>query len=130
VLYLESHEPGFTVNRYYLKLQKELTSKARFFLLKYIYKLCTKYDLKRSTFALAVFYFDKFMENQPVAGDGAILSAVQAACFIAMKYEEIYPPSLDMWVGVRNRQMVLSMECEMLASLDFKLAHFTMQHFY
>lgn len=51
----------------------------------------------------------------------------QACLYIAMKYEEIYPPLLQSWCNKINE--VLVAEALILAALDFKLAYTSAQHY-
>jgi hypothetical protein len=53
----------------------------------------------------------------------------QASLFMAMKYEEIYPPELGEWVDHRHKQDIVQMEAEILRTLDFQLAHYTLENF-
>lgn len=79
------------------------------FMIKYIYGLCKKYRLKRTTLFLAVFYFDKFLEIEEDLDEESFTTAAQAAAYIAMKYEEIYPPSIYDWTGSKSRPKIFEM---------------------
>ena len=58
-----------------------------------------------------------------------MVSVAQACLFIAMKYEEIYPPDLTDWVDYRQKGEIVRLEAEVLKALDFQLAHYTLDHF-
>lgn len=45
----------------------------------------------------------------------------QAALWMAMKYEEIYPPELSEWVSASKVDAVLKAEAQILYALEFKL---------
>ena len=67
----------------------------RNFLIKHILKIAKSFKLKRMTVALAVFYLDKYFSQDSVTDTQGLIIYTQAALFMAMKYEEIYPPDLD-----------------------------------
>lgn len=46
--------------------------------------------------------------------------------FIAMKYEEIYPPELLDWVDIKYKNQILKWEAKILVTLDFKLIWHTL----
>lgn len=56
------------------------------------------------------------------------VATAQACLFIAMKYEEIYPPDFREWVDHRHKQDVLKLEAKILDALNFQLAHHTVEH--
>ena len=122
-------DEGFKIDPNYMKHHRVMARNLRVFLIKYLYKISIRYKLKRTTMYLATFYFDKFLESVPNAVEEEIYLAVQASMLIAMKYEEIYPPELAEWAGTKAKKQILDMEAEILKHLDFKLAHFTCQHF-
>ena len=84
----------------------------------------------RTTLHLAVHYLDLYFSKQMFINDQLeAISIAQACLFIAMKYEEIYPPELKDWVGRNHRPDVLKMEAKILKTLNFQLAHYTVEHF-
>jgi hypothetical protein len=52
----------------------------------------------------------------------------EASLLISMKYEEIYPPSLEKWAAGREKTIIL-WEAKILKLLDFNLAYTTPQHY-
>ena len=62
-----------------------------------MYTVYKKFGLKRTTLYLAVYYFDKYLSKFAKNYNTIGLVAADASIFIAMKYEEIYPPSLAQW---------------------------------
>lgn len=61
-----------------------------------MYALYQQFKLRRKTLYLAVYYFDKYMAKFPKDQNHPGLVA-DACMLIAMKYEEIYPPSVTRW---------------------------------
>lgn len=83
----------------------------------------------RTTIHLAVLYLDLYLARHPMLQDQLeAVAAAQACLFIAMKFEEIYPPDLEDWVERRHRQDVLKLEAAVLKALDYQLAHSTVEH--
>lgn len=81
------------IDHSYLRKHKILTFKMRSYLVRHIFKIYRKMGLKRSSLYLAVQYMDMYFSRCSNLKDQ--LEAVyvaQASLFIAMKYEEIYPP--------------------------------------
>lgn len=54
----------------------------------------SKYKFKRSTIFLATYYMDYYFSRHMNLNESELVLFAQAALFIAMKYEEIYPPLL------------------------------------
>jgi hypothetical protein len=86
--YILEREKKFQVETGYLHLSQILTPKFRIYLVRHIFKIYDRYDLKRSTLHLAVFYLDRYLARNPFLRDQmeAVVTA-QACLFIAMKYE-------------------------------------------
>lgn len=95
--------------------------------MKYFFKMAQKYKLKRSTIGLAVYYMDAYVQQAASLEKMELIYIAQAALFIAMKYEEIYPPELREWTS--HYREVIEAEAQILISLNFKLSHFTCEHF-
>ena len=80
----------------------------------------------RTTLHLAVHYLDLYFAKNVILQDQLeAITTSQACLFMAMKYEEIYPPDLRDWVDRKHRNDVLKMEGKILAALNFQLAHYT-----
>lgn len=102
----------------------------RTYLVRHIVKICEKFTLLRSTLYLAVQYMDLYFSRNYMFKDQIeMVSVAQACLFIAMKYEEIYPPDLSDWVDHRQKGEIIRLEAEVLRVLDFQLAHYTLDHF-
>jgi hypothetical protein len=54
---------------------------------------------------LAVYYLDKYLWKYPQRDASKIDVVADACLFIAMKYEEIYPPMLAQWAGGRENSI-------------------------
>jgi hypothetical protein len=70
-----------------------------------------------------------FSRNYTFRDQFEMVSLAQACLFMAMKYEEIYPPDLAEWVDHRHKGEIIRLEAEVLHSLDFQLAHYTLENF-
>ena len=118
------------VDHCYLRKHKLLSAKMRNYLVRHIFKICEKFSLLRSTLFLAVHYMDLYFSRTYTFKDQIeMVSVAQACLFIAMKYEEIYPPDLGDWVDHRQKAEIIRLEAEVLRALDFQLAHYTLDHF-
>jgi hypothetical protein len=118
------------VDHCYLRNHKLLSAKMRLYLVRHIFKICEKFELLRSTLFLAVQYMDLYFSRIYTFKDQIeMVSVAQACLFIAMKYEEIYPPDLSDWVDYRQKGEIVRLEAEVLKTLDFQLAHYTLDHF-
>jgi len=102
----------------------------RSYLVRHFFKIYRKYHLKRSTLHLAVHYMDLyFCRKLEIQDQLETVSIAQTCLFIAMKYEEIYPPELASWVDRRHIENIIKLEADVLNVLDFQLAHYTLEHF-
>ena len=91
--YVAAREREWLIDGGYLNRSHVLSAKLRVYLIRHIYKLHERYELSRNTLHLAVLYLDLYFSRQPYLHDSLEGVAVAHAClFIAMKYEEIYPP--------------------------------------
>jgi hypothetical protein len=125
--YLYRREDEFKIERSYLHLNHILSPKFRSYLVKHIFKICERWELLRTTLHLAVFYLDQYFSRNPFIKDQIEgVHSAQACLFIAMKYEEIYPPELKEWVDRRQKEDVVKMEAKVLTTLNFQLAHHTL----
>lgn len=68
-----------------------------------IYKAYKRFSLTRKTLFLAVYYFDYYLANSPTKDVGKMELIADACLFIAMKYEEIYPPLLSQWAKGKEK---------------------------
>lgn len=111
----------------YMLHHRLLNPKMRGYLVRYILRTCHRFSLLRTTAYLAVQYMDLyFAKVHSFADQYETVTITQACLFIAMKYEEIYPPDLSDWVDHRKKHEVLHFEAEVLRTLDFQLAHYTL----
>lgn len=114
----------------YLRNHHILNLRMRSYLVRHIFRISHKHDLLRTTTYLAVHYMDLYFSRVFNFRDQFETVAVAQTClFIAMKYEEIYPPELCEWVDHRYKHEILRFEADILRVLDFQLAHYTLEHF-
>jgi hypothetical protein len=93
-----------------------------------LYILFKEYKLRRKTLYLAIYYFDKYIRLTNERDLSKLVQISEACMLISMKYEEIYPPSLEKWAKGRERTIIL-WESKILKLLDFNLAYSTPQHY-
>ena len=128
--YVLERQREYKIDCCYLHHSHILSAKLRTYLVRHIFKLYDRYDLMRTTLHLAVFYMDQYFTRHPYINDQMEgIASAQACLFIAMKYEEIYPPDLGDWVDRRHKSDVLRLQAKILQTLDFQLAHYTVEHF-
>lgn len=68
-----------------------------------IYKTYKRYSLRRKALFLAVYYFDYYTARFPHKELAKMEIVADACMFIAMKYEEIYPPLLSQWASGKEK---------------------------
>eukprot|EP00029_Vermamoeba_vermiformis_P005330 TRINITY_DN1822_c0_g1_i1.p1 TRINITY_DN1822_c0_g1~~TRINITY_DN1822_c0_g1_i1.p1 ORF type:complete len:365 (-),score=48.71 TRINITY_DN1822_c0_g1_i1:134-1228(-) len=113
-------------------IQKEVTHNMRAILVDWLVEVAEEYGLRPQTLFLAIDYLDRYLTLRHVARQS--LQLVGITCmFIAAKYEEIYPPTLDDFVFITDntykREMIISCERDILIALEFKLTVATPFHF-
>ena len=114
----------------YTRKHRMLNLKVRSYLVKSLFRLSYRFELLRTTTFLAVQYMDLYFSRVFTLRDQFEMMLVAQTClFIAMKYEEIYPPDLAEWIDPRSKQDIIRLEGEVLKVLDFQLAHYTIEHF-
>lgn len=92
-----------------------------------MFKIYHRFDLLRTTLHLAVHYLDLYFAKKILLNDQIEAICISQAClFIAMKYEEIYPPDLKDWVDRKHKSNVLQMESRILTALNYDLSHYTL----
>jgi hypothetical protein len=102
----------------------------RSYLVRHFFKIYLRFQLKRTTLHLAVHYMDLYFSRKPHIKDQLETVALAQTClFIAMKYEEIYPPELTSWVDNKHISTIIHLEADVLHVLDYQLAHYTLEHF-
>jgi hypothetical protein len=101
-------EEKYMIDHGYMRHHRLLTVKMRSYLVRHIFRMCLKFDLLRTTTYLAVYYMDLYFSRVYAFRDQFETVAVAQAClFIAMKYEEIYPPELGDWVDHRYKNDII-----------------------
>lgn len=68
-----------------------------------MYKIYKRFSLRRKALYLAVYYFDYYSARCPQRDIGKMEILADACMFIAMKYEEIYPPLLSQWANGQEK---------------------------
>lgn len=94
--------------------------------------MCGSEKQHRETFHLAVDYIDRFLDSFQGIKSHTFQLVGTAALFLASKYEEIYPPKLEEFVGYTDgacsEQDVRTFEIIMLKELHWSLAPLTSIH--
>merc|ERR1719198_596823 len=113
--------------------QTDINEKMRAILLDWLIEVHLKYHLRKETLFLTINLIDRFLSRVSVVRKKLQLVGV-TAMFIASKYEEIQPPSLKDFVYITDnaytKEQVITMECTMLQTLDFKIVVPTAAHFF
>ncbi len=108
-----------------LDRQKELNEKMREILVDWMQEVCLKHKFGPQTFFLAVNLVDRFLASDQVTKEKFQLLGV-TSLFIAAKYEEIYPPNIRDFLAACDNSFakaeVISLECKILALVDYRLA--------
>ena len=106
------------------EVQKCLKQNMRMILFDWLFDLCQKWKMKLRTFVITVTFTDAVLIRCTVTKE--IFQLVGLAClFIAGKFEEIYPPSLEEYLDSCNnaysREQLLQIETIILNSIQFNL---------
>lgn len=108
----------------YIARQPQLNSNMRRILVDWLTQLHFKFKMVPETLYLAINYLDRYLQ---VAKDvrRSKLQLVGVSCmFIAAKYEEIYPPSIDQFLITDpsfSKREVINMEYAICGALGFQL---------
>ena len=129
--YIREHEVGCREQDDYrpasggLEKQRDLNERMREILVDWMQEVCVKHRFRPQTFFLAVNLVDRFLGADQVTKEKLQLLGV-TALFIAAKYEEIYPPNIKEFLAACDnsflRGEVISLECRILALVDYRLA--------
>jgi len=108
----------------------EINQQSRAIVIDWLIEVAHDYSLSLDSLFLAVNYFDRLIQEVPVKKD--VLQLLAITClFIASKYEEVRPLTLDQLVfaEVYSKKNILDMERIVLKNLKFKLTVSTMRNF-
>ncbi|XP_027356949.1 putative cyclin-A3-1 [Abrus precatorius] len=121
-----------TVFDYIERVQTEVTTNMRGILVDWLVEVAEEYKLLSDTLHLAVSYIDRFLSVNPVSKPKLQLLGV-SSMLIASKYEEINPPHVEEFCFITdnsyNKAEVVSMEADILKSLNFELGNPTVKTF-
>lgn len=107
-----------------MEKQTHISDRMRAILIDWIVETHKKFKLLPETLFITVNLVDRFLDRATCNRENLQLVGV-TALFIAAKYEEIYPPSLNDFVEVTQRAYkkydVLQMEGNIICALNFNL---------
>jgi len=123
--HLKEIEPDFLPKHGYMKLtQEDINEKMRAILIDWLVEVHLKFKLVPETLFLTVNLIDRYLEKNAILRTKLQLVGV-TAMQIASKYEEIYAPETRDFVYITdqayNKEEILSMENEMLATFSFNI---------
>jgi len=117
----------------YMDSQTDISPKMRAILIDWLVEVHMKHKLCPETLHLTVNLIDRYLATKTVMRKSLQLIGV-VALFIASKFEDIRPPELHEMVYITDnaykKEDVLSMECTMLTTLNFKIVVPTTAHFF
>lgn len=126
------NETGYMVRPSYVECQKDITGKMRAILIDWLVEVHMKYKLRPETLFLTVHLLDRYLSRVAVTRKRVQLVGVVALC-IAAKFEEITPPEVHDYIYITDnaytKEAIMTMECRMLAALDFQVVAPTVIHF-
>ena len=113
---------------YMVDRQRDITTNMRAILVDWLVEVSQEYRLQNETLYLSINYLDRFLCHEPVLRGK--LQLVGITClFIASKYEEMTPQTVDEFVYITDntydRAEVLDMERKILVLLKFELTAVT-----
>ena len=108
----------------YIRHQPDVTVDMRSIVVDWLVDVHRKFKMKTETLFVAVRLMDRYLEINQIRKE--IYQLVATAClFIASKYEDIYPPSLNDFVYIcadtYSRSDIIDIEGMILVDLDFNL---------
>eukprot|EP01121_Diplochlamys_sp_Union-15-3_P005588 TRINITY_DN15918_c0_g1_i1.p1 TRINITY_DN15918_c0_g1~~TRINITY_DN15918_c0_g1_i1.p1 ORF type:complete len:237 (-),score=27.28 TRINITY_DN15918_c0_g1_i1:4-714(-) len=116
----------------YMSNQKDINEKMRSVLVDWMVAVQLKFRLLPETLFLSVTIVDKYLHLKEITRNKLQLVSI-AAMLIAAKYEEIYPPEINDFIYISDkaftRDNILSMEIDILNTLQFNLTPVTPLHF-
>lgn len=127
-------EEGSCMPRFnYMDQQLDINGKMRAILIDWLIEVHMKYRLRSETLFLAVNIIDRYLSKIQVLRKKLQLLGV-VAMFIAAKFEEIDPPRVNDFVYITDstytRDDILTMECQVLTILSFRVVVPTAAHFF
>jgi len=129
---LFKEESNFLPRPNYMESQSDINGKMRAILIDWLVEVHMKYKLRSETLFLTVNLIDRYLTRMPVMRKRLQLVGV-VAMFIAAKFEEIHPPEVADFVYITDsaytKEDILTMECQMLSTLDFQIVVPTAAHF-
>lgn len=129
---LFKEEANFLPRPNYMESQSDINGKMRAILIDWLVEVHMKYKLRPETLFLTVNLIDRYLTRMPVMRKRLQLVGV-VAMFIAAKFEEIHPPEVADFVYITDsaytKEDILTMECQMLSTLDFQIVVPTAAHF-
>lgn len=116
----------------YMDYQDDLDSNKRTILINWLAEVAEEYNLQTETLFISTSLVDRFLSEMAITTSNLQLLGV-SAMFIASKYEEIYPPSLNQFVDVTEETysglQIRQMEQMILKTLDFRISFPTISFF-
>jgi len=117
----------------FMAKQDDISPRMRAILLDWLQEVNWKYKLRQETLCLTINIIDRYLSRVQVPRRKLQLLGV-AAMFIASKFEEIYAPLIKDLVYITDstysREEILSMECDILNLLNFRILVPTVAHFF
>jgi len=131
--YYRKHEEKYRVNTDYLDLfQKDINPRMRGILIDWLVEVGEEYKLVPQTLHTSVNLVDRCLSKMKVPRGQ--LQLLGCACMmIAVKYEEVFGPSVEEFVYISDHtytaEQMLEMEAKVLEALDFRISCTTVYHF-
>lgn len=115
-------ENSFRCNANYMELQDDINDKMRAILIDWLIEVFYKFKLLPETLFLTVNIIDRYLSQIKIMRSKLQLVGI-TALFIALKYEEIYPPDLSKLVYITDKaytkKEVLDKEIDIMRVLNF-----------
>lgn len=131
--YLNQLEDQQSLREDFLSDQLEVTSRMRGILIDWISEVQVQFHLLDETFQLAVGLIDRYLQIVKTTKRKQLQLVGVTALFIAVKYEELFPPAICDFVYITDEAYtskdIFDMEREMFQMLDFSLSRPLPIHF-
>ncbi|KAG5670990.1 hypothetical protein PVAND_001215 [Polypedilum vanderplanki] len=123
--YLMQLENSFIIQPNFLDKHPDLTPNMRAILAEWINEVHVEFNLTTEVYFLAISILDRYTQKINNIPRRSYQLIGTTALFIASKYEEIYPHKVAEFVYITDdaytTQQIITMEFEILKSLDFRL---------
>ena len=130
--HLKNLETKHSIDKEYMKMQKDINAKMRMILIDWLVDVCVKFEVLPHVFPSTVQLIDRYLQTTNVIRSS--LQLIGVCCLMMVcKLEEVFPPMLKDYLSVcdnaYSKKELLAMEFQILSKLNFEITSFSMMDF-